>query len=154
MGARSVLYLTCMFALAAWGATPGMASISYGDLNNFDVFNDTTQNCHGFEIELDGIHSTDITYTFDWNHYGTPTITEDNSDPMNPKVFVRYAAKYDRRGLLGVHGGTGHDAVPDQRPHVHGPDGEFRLRTLRCRSLRRAHRRQVQLAHRRPVGAR
>src|SRR6185503_8141829 len=66
-----------------------------GDLNNFDVFNDTGSNCHGFEIELDDIHSTDITYTYDYNHYGAPAITEDNADPAHPKVFVRYAAKYN-----------------------------------------------------------
>ena len=59
------------------------------------MFNDTGTDCHGFEIELDDIHSTDITYTYDYNHYGAPTITEDNSDPAHPKVFVRYAAKFD-----------------------------------------------------------
>jgi hypothetical protein len=66
------------------------ASVAYGDLNNFDTVNDTGQLCHGFEIELDDIRSTDITYTFDWNHYGAPRIREDNSDPAHPKVFVRY----------------------------------------------------------------
>jgi hypothetical protein len=54
--------------------------------------NDTGVPCHGFEIELDDIHSSDITYTFDWNHYGVPSITEDDSDPLHPKVFVRYAS--------------------------------------------------------------
>lgn len=77
------------------GGAPALASTSYGDLNNFDVFNDTGQLCHGFEIELEDIHSTDITYTYDWNHYGAPTITEDNSNPAHPKVTVRYAAKYN-----------------------------------------------------------
>ena len=38
--------------------------------------NDTSNVCHGFEIELDDIHTTDITYTYDYNHYGTPKITE------------------------------------------------------------------------------
>ena len=92
MSAWSALSLACMFALAAFGANPSLASTSYGDLNNFDVFNDTGQECHGFEIELDDIHSTDITYTYDWNHYGTPRITEDLSDPANPIVSVRYAS--------------------------------------------------------------
>ena len=55
------------------------ASTAYGDLNNFDTVNDTGQDCHGFEIEIDDIHSTDITYTYDWNHYGAPKIREDNS---------------------------------------------------------------------------
>lgn len=68
------------------------ASIAYGSLNNFDCVNDTGVEAHGFEIELDGVRSTDITYTYDYNHYGIPKITEDLSDPSNPKVFIRYAA--------------------------------------------------------------
>jgi hypothetical protein len=68
------------------------ASIAYGSINNFDTVNDTGNVCHGFEIELDDIHTTDITYTYDYNHYGTPKITEDNTDPAHPKVFVRYQA--------------------------------------------------------------
>lgn len=80
--------------LVAWGTRPSAASTAFGDLNNFDVFNDTGQECHGFEIELDDVRSTDITYTYDWNHYGPPMITEDNGDPAHPKVFVRYAASY------------------------------------------------------------
>src|SRR5512145_1311843 len=66
--------------LAAFASSPTMASTAYGDLNNFDVFNDTGVECHGFEIELEDIHSADVTYTYDWNHYGAPRITEDNSD--------------------------------------------------------------------------
>ncbi|MCC6154575.1 MAG: InlB B-repeat-containing protein [Candidatus Hydrogenedentes bacterium] len=75
-------------------ATPiaAYASTAYGTLNNFDCVNDTGVEAHGFEIELDDVHSTDITYTYDYNHYGIPKITEDNSDPAHPKVFVRYAA--------------------------------------------------------------
>jgi hypothetical protein len=93
-GKRSIVQTTCLLALTALGSTPAIASTAFGDLNNFDVFNDTGQDCYGFEIELDDVRSTDITYTYDWNHYGAPTITEDNSDPGHPKVFVRYAAKY------------------------------------------------------------
>ncbi len=52
--------------------------------------NDTSVECHGSEIELEDIHSTDITYTYSWNHYGTPGITEDNSNPLHPKVRIRY----------------------------------------------------------------
>ncbi len=95
VGVWSVVRLTCVLALVAFGSNFSAASTVFGDLNNFDVFNDTGQNCYGFEIELDDIHSTDISYTFDWNHYGPPTITEDNSDPAHPKVFVRYAAHYN-----------------------------------------------------------
>ncbi|MFX8731573.1 hypothetical protein ABTM48_20455, partial [Acinetobacter baumannii] len=58
--------------------------------NNFDCVNDTGKEAHGFEIEIDYGHTTDITYTYDYNHYGTPKIREDVSDPAHPKVFVRY----------------------------------------------------------------
>src|SRR5512139_59502 len=92
---RFVALMVSCIALAGFTANRAMASTAYGDLNNFDVFNDTGTDCHGFEIELDDVHSTDITYTYDYNHYGVPTITEDNSDPAHPKVFVRYAATFN-----------------------------------------------------------
>jgi hypothetical protein len=94
MIASRIMRLSCALVVAAGWSSSARASTAYGDLNNFDVFNDTGQECHGFEIELEDIRSTDITYTFDWNHYGTPTITEDNSVPGHPKVIIRYAAKY------------------------------------------------------------
>ena len=72
------------FALLALGSHAASASTAYGDLNNFDAVNDTGQDCHGFEIELDDVRSTDITYTYDWNHYGAPKIREDLSDPAHP----------------------------------------------------------------------
>ena len=78
------------------------ATTVIGDLGNFDTLNDTGQICYGFEIEIDGIHSTDISYTFDWNHYGTPKIREDNADPANPKVFVRYESTPDASGNWGA----------------------------------------------------
>lgn len=72
--------------------SPVHASTAYGTLNNFDCVNDTNSETHGFEIELEDIHSTDISYTYDYNHYGVPKIIEDNSDPAHPRVIVRYAA--------------------------------------------------------------
>lgn len=96
---RSWLRPALLAAAVAGLAQPAaMASTVYGDLNNFDAVNDTGQDCHGFEIELDGVRSTDITYTYDWNHYGTPRIREDLSDPNNPKVFVRYEARKNPDG--------------------------------------------------------
>jgi hypothetical protein len=71
------------------------ASIAYGSLNNFDCVNDTGFEAHGFDIELDDIHSKDISYTYDYNHYGVPKITEDLSDPLHPKVLIRYAATWN-----------------------------------------------------------
>lgn len=82
-----------VLGIAALASVPAMASTSYGDLNNFDCINDTGEQTHGFEIEIDDAHSTDVSYTYDWNHYGTPVIREDSSNPLHPKVFVRYAAQ-------------------------------------------------------------
>lgn len=91
------------FAIAA---TMGMltiapradASQAWGSINNFDCVNDTGVECHGFEIEIDDVHSKDITYTYDWNHYSVPKITEDNTDPLHPKVFVRYQSAKNADG--------------------------------------------------------
>ena len=71
--------LPLILALLMLGSHGASASTAYGDLNNFDTVNDTGQECHGFEIEIEDIRSTDITYTYDWNHYGPPRITEDTS---------------------------------------------------------------------------
>ncbi len=87
-----------------------------GDLNNFDTINDTGQTCHGFEIEIHDIRSTDITYTFDWNHYGAPRIREDNSDPAHPKVFVRYESTKDASGNWGANGSFTNPAIPSLNP--------------------------------------
>jgi hypothetical protein len=78
--------------LLALSSGAARASQAYGSINNFDCVNDTGVPCHGFEIELDDIHSTDISYTFNWNHYGTPKITEDTTSvPGHTNVIVRYA---------------------------------------------------------------
>ena len=87
-----------------------------GDLNNFDTLNDTGQICYGFEIEIADIHSTDITYTFDWNHYGPPKIREDNSDPLHPKVYVRYESTKDANGQWGANNSFTNPAIPTITP--------------------------------------
>src|SRR5512134_1405469 len=110
MRVKSVYHAAFVLALVGLSSAPAIASTAYGDLNNFDVFNDTGTDCHGFEIELEDIHSTDITYTYDYNHYGAPTITEDNSVPGHPKVLIRYAAKYDGSKFLAF------TAVPSAAP--------------------------------------
>lgn len=91
-GSGSALRVLAVTLLVLGFSPAARASIAYGTLNNFDCVNDTGVEAHGFEIELDDIHSTDITYTYDYNHYGIPKITEDSSDPAHPKVFIRYAA--------------------------------------------------------------
>ena len=85
------------------GGGVARASIAYGTINNFDTVNDTGVECHGFEIEIEDIHSADITYTYNWNHYGTPKITEDNTYPLHPKVRVRYESARNPDGTWAAY---------------------------------------------------
>ncbi|HZR84267.1 MAG TPA: PEP-CTERM sorting domain-containing protein [Candidatus Binatia bacterium] len=73
-------------------ASSAAASTTFGSLSNFDVFNDTGQECHGFEIELDGVTSADVSYTFGapYERYGNPKIVD-----FPGGVFVRYESPYD-----------------------------------------------------------
>jgi uncharacterized protein (TIGR03437 family) len=75
---------------APWGAA--RAQTLNGTLSNFDVFNDTGQVSRGFEIELDGLTSKDISYTFGGTYirYGNPAVTD-----FPGGVLVRYASAYD-----------------------------------------------------------
>ncbi|MEI7728879.1 MAG: hypothetical protein WCO56_04880 [Verrucomicrobiota bacterium] len=94
-------------------------AVAYGSLNNFDVVNDTGHTNYGFCIELDDIHSTDITYTYDYNHYGVPKITEDKTDPAHSKVYVRYEPKKNPDGSFAAGSWTN----PQDPLHPLGPTG-------------------------------
>ncbi|MBK6427420.1 MAG: cadherin-like domain-containing protein [Blastocatellia bacterium] len=71
------------------------AQITYGTLDNFDVINDTGGDCHGFEIELEGISVADVAYTFGapYQRYGDPVVVPNAS---GTGVIIRYTASYDR----------------------------------------------------------
>ena len=123
VGARIRRLLSGLVATAscllAFGLAPAVrASTAYGSLNNFDCVNDTGVEAHGFEIELDDIHSTDITYTYDYNHYGVPKITQDSTDTSHPKVFIRYAATRDSAGNWSAY-----TAIPDPAAPIAPTDG-------------------------------
>lgn len=65
----------CVIFVAASAAllpAVGQASV-FGFLGNFDVINDTGSTAHGFEIELEGLHSSDITDTFGGPGRGFPS---------------------------------------------------------------------------------
>jgi hypothetical protein len=111
MAMRWLRPLPLMLALLMLGSQAASAGTVYGDLNNFDAVNDTGAECRGFQIEIQGARSTDITYTYDWNHYGPPRITEDISIPGNPKVFIRYESP---KNLDGSWVSTAHTDVPTQ----------------------------------------
>jgi hypothetical protein len=82
----SLVVVCCLSSMAS-------AQITYGTLDNFDVINDTGGECHGFEIELEGISSADVAYTFGapYQRDGDPTIV-----PTATGVIIRYAAAYDQ----------------------------------------------------------
>ena len=79
------------------------ASIAYGSINNFDTVNDTGRKCHGFEIEIEDCHSTDITYTYNYNHYGAPRITQDDSVVGHPKCIIRWESKKNADGTWAAY---------------------------------------------------
>jgi len=97
---RGVVLACCVLPL---GSGIARASVAYGTINNFDTVNDTGVECHGFEIEIEDIHSADITYTYNWNHYGTPKITEDNSNPLHSKVRIRYESARNADGTWAAY---------------------------------------------------
>ena len=68
------------------------AQTTFGTLSNFDVFNDTGTECHGFEIELDGISADKVVYTFGgtYERYGNPIVTN-----FAGGTFVRYESPWD-----------------------------------------------------------
>ena len=76
-------------------SVPASAQLTYGTLDNFDVINDTGGETHGFEIELEGISSADVAYTFGapYQRYGDPTLV-----PTATGVIIRYSAAYDPVG--------------------------------------------------------
>jgi len=85
--------VTALIWLVLVGPASSQTPTLFGTLCNFDVFNDTGQEAHGFEIELDGITSKDVTVTFGSPYqarYGTPALVD-----FPGGVFVRYQSPYD-----------------------------------------------------------
>ena len=88
------LKFSALAVAASVAMAPSIGSAAViGFLGNFDVINDTGSTAHGFEIDLEGLHSSDITDTFGGvgrgfpsgrgfdpatsvQRYGAPTITE------------------------------------------------------------------------------
>lgn len=78
---------------------------AFGSLCNFDVYNETEDETHGFEIELEDLSSVDVPYTFGGSYlrYGSPTVSD-----IPGGVVVRYAATYD----AGSHSWSAGTPVP------------------------------------------
>ena len=93
--------------MAAAVAAPCQASV-YGSLANFDVVNDTGSTAHGFEIDIDGIRSTDITSLFgagarwpNMERYGAPSVSATGTG-----VKIVYQATYNGAWSAGTPSGT------------------------------------------------
>jgi hypothetical protein len=86
----AILVMTLIVARSTFAQT------TFGTLSNFDVFNDTGTDCHGFEIELDGISADKVVYTFGgtYERYGNPTVTN-----FAGGTFVRYESPWDAVNL-------------------------------------------------------
>lgn len=81
------------------GAGRISAGTLFGALSNFDAVNDTGTPCNGMEIELDDIQAKDVTYTFEFQRYGVPKISEDTfvvNGASHPRTFVRWMSPYDQ----------------------------------------------------------
>jgi hypothetical protein len=118
---RKKRYFPALAAIAAIGAMPAAASAAViGYLGNFDVINDTGSTAHGFEIELEGLHLSDITDTFGGEgrgfpsgrgfdpatsvvRYGAPTVTE-YSNGSTFGVRVTYMGIYDAANAIWDYG--------------------------------------------------
>jgi hypothetical protein len=106
--------IAAALALASGSA---QASIAYGSINNFDTVNDTGHECHGFEIEIEDCHSTDITYTYNYNHYGVPNIREDNSVAGHPKTIIRWESKKNADGTWAAYTAIPAGPIPPTQGH-------------------------------------
>lgn len=80
--------------LAAAAGNKAEASGIYGTLSNFDVYNTTPRPCEGFEIELEGVHSSDLYRTFP-AHFGVEDI-QDYTDSTGSGVRIKYYDYYFR----------------------------------------------------------
>ncbi len=67
----------------------------YGALSNFDCYNDCGVDCDGFEIEIHGVHGSDVIHTWNYSSLGAPTVT-DIGTAAAPAALVRYSSSTSR----------------------------------------------------------
>lgn len=79
---RQLSHVTRWLGCAAILSSVSAHASVYGTLSNFDVFNNSTGNYYGFEIELEGISSSQVPnyngqyYTYPNWHYGMGTVSD------------------------------------------------------------------------------
>ena len=72
---------TAAAVLLAGLITPAYGVGIQGTMSNFDVFNETGVNCYGAELELEGVHSSEVMKTYP-SHFSNLTITEYNNGSL------------------------------------------------------------------------
>ena len=86
VGSSALLLMLVAAPIALRAQTPTL----FGSLANFDVYNDTGQDTHGFEIELDGLTPQQAYYAFPATRYGGPTFV-----PLPGGVYVRWMSAWN-----------------------------------------------------------
>ena len=86
MGSVALFFLL----LISFATASAQTATIYGSLGNFDIINNTGQDAHGFEVELEGLQPQDVYYTFSYQRYGSPTIISTATG-----VIVRWTSAYD-----------------------------------------------------------
>ena len=109
-------WLACLLLILSHSAA--QASQAYGSINNFDTVNDTGHVCHGFEIEIEDCRSTDITYTYNYNHYGVPRFEQDDTDPAHPKCRIRWESKKNADGSWAAFTNIPSAPIPATNGHM------------------------------------
>ncbi len=61
-----------------------------GNLGGFDVVNDSGQEAHGFEVQIDGISQNDLYYTRFGQRYGSGLV-----ESYNGGVYLRWLSHWD-----------------------------------------------------------
>jgi len=77
------LVLLLLVVLAAPVSSYAQSIVGY--LSNFDAVNNTEQDVHGLEIQLEGLQAKDVYYSFSSNRYGQPKVIS-----YSTGVYVRW----------------------------------------------------------------
>ena len=93
--ARSLQTAFLLFTVLTYAiAVQAQTATVYGSLGNFDVINHTGHDAHGFEIELEGIQSSQVYYSFSYQRYGSARII-----PYATGVYVRWESPASGSGF-------------------------------------------------------
>lgn len=83
------LLLAALVAIPLPGHAQSSSLRIYGSLSNFDCYNDTPDDCEGFEIEIHNMRKEDVIHTWNYSAFGGPTVTTLGSG-LSTSALVRY----------------------------------------------------------------